>query len=535
MFPRRMWRPHIWEGHDDLLLDVSPPRPTLLGLQRMLHTWKPPGRAGGIQSRLLSRGTETTRRLPLVVVPRPHRPVPSMNDLYQAARRVENEYSAILLHPSTRLCRVSRSRAPSPVIGLIDDAKETALGSTFLPFACLLALRIMAILALLPPSLGRTLAFPTNPVFLPRVNSSALADLSEFSSKKRIVLLATSCGVSCRVVRSASVVTKSVPPGPVRPLITMSCPLRAVVPAMSVRWDTEFAVLGKRTFGRRTIRAPGTGSPPKECDADSAGAFISLFHRRFSAQDGHGQDATSRFVETVPILLHYPPAPAIPLVQHPGIPRGSKIPAGLTPDPSQSSRTGGPNPPFSQSSHPAAGLLVVLTADAVPPIEVVDALESEDDDPVVHTPPPRYSEKGKARGTSEEIDELESDEGRRKPQGLLALPLPDPAAQASTSNLDDPRQPIPPRPPIPPQMSFLGVPLEVFTDLRVFNMETLAHDTAALLQYYDDHPMEDRLEVHTYLEALFRLVGNELRGGDVELHISDWVRNAGSSTNPGGS
>ncbi|KAJ7226564.1 hypothetical protein C8J57DRAFT_1535047 [Mycena rebaudengoi] len=242
----------------------------------------------------------------------------------------------------------------------------------------------------------------------------------------------------------------------------------------------------------------------------------------------------------------------------PGNPVGFQNTGGFDPDPSQSSCTGGSNPPFSKLSRPAAGTSHCPDSGAVPPVEVVDALESEDNDPVIHTPPPRYSEKGKARATSEEINELESDEGKEKTpvppcssspyvpvvgpedfeldvESPPPAPSVDPAVQASTSNLDDPRQPVPPRPPVPPQMSFLGVPLEAFADPRVFNMEMLAHDTAALLQYYNDHPMEDRLEVHAYLEALFWLVGNKLRGGDVELHISDWAQNAGSSSNPGGS
>ncbi|KAJ7254799.1 hypothetical protein C8J57DRAFT_1518421 [Mycena rebaudengoi] len=156
----------------------------------------------------------------------------------------------------------------------------------------------------------------------------------------------------------------------------------------------------------------------------------------------------------------------------------------------------------------------------IPPVEIIDISDSEEDVPlappfqheqeedVVPLPTPLYTP---VIGP----DDYEMD---------VDTPTPlDPAAQVSTSNLDDLRQPVVSRPPLPSQMAFLGIPLEDFKDQSSFNEASLKFDTEALLKYYEAHPIGDRLHAHAYLKALFMLVGNHLRGYDLDLEANSYA------------
>jgi hypothetical protein len=44
-----------------------------------------------------------------------------------------------------------------------------------------------------------------------------------------------------------------------------------------------------------------------------------------------------------------------------------------------------------------------------------------------------------------------------------------------------------------------------------YGPDTLEGDVGALLEFYERHPLATRLEAHEYMEAVFRVVGNELR------------------------
>ncbi|KAJ7266786.1 hypothetical protein C8J57DRAFT_1510877 [Mycena rebaudengoi] len=185
-------------------------------------------------------------------------------------------------------------------------------------------------------------------------------------------------------------------------------------------------------------------------------------------------------------------------------------------------RTRSSNPHTAANQTPADG------PEPIPPIETVEeASESDDDIPLSED--------------EEEEDELDSEEG--PPDGPTSPYMPvigpkdfemdvdspppsNPAAQASTFNLEDPRQPLPPhrsspplRPPVPPQISFLGIPLESFADESLFAPDMLRYDTLALLQYYDEHPCANQLTAHGYLEGLLGLVGSIMRGEDMELGV----------------
>jgi hypothetical protein len=72
-------------------------------------------------------------------------------------------------------------------------------------------------------------------------------------------------------------------------------------------------------------------------------------------------------------------------------------------------------------------------------------------------------------------------------------------------------------------MAFLGVLLEDFEDQLSFNEASLEFDTEVLLKYYEAHPIGDRLHAHAYLEALFMLVGNRLRGYDLDLEANGYT------------
>ncbi|KAJ7257447.1 hypothetical protein C8J57DRAFT_1235162 [Mycena rebaudengoi] len=126
----------------------------------------------------------------------------------------------------------------------------------------------------------------------------------------------------------------------------------------------------------------------------------------------------------------------------------------------------------------------------IPPVEIIDISDSEEDillaPPFQCLDPNKGKGKGKARETSIEVTESSD----RQEESAVPLPIlsytpvigsedyemdvdtptpPNLAAQASTSNLDDLRQPAVSCPPLPSQMAFLGVLLKDFKDKTSFN------------------------------------------------------------------
>ncbi|KAJ7233492.1 hypothetical protein C8J57DRAFT_1532427 [Mycena rebaudengoi] len=187
----------------------------------------------------------------------------------------------------------------------------------------------------------------------------------------------------------------------------------------------------------------------------------------------------------------------------------------------------------SSNPHTAASQTPTDGSGPIPPIETIDeASESDVDIPLGSAS--RSKGKGKARAVSEEEeeeDELDSEEG--PPDGpdspytpaigpedfemdADSPPRPNPAAQASTSNLEDPHQPLPPHCLLPPSSSS-----KIFADESSFALDTLRYDTLTLLRYYDEHPCENQLAVHGYLEGLLGLVGSIMRGDDMESDVAE--------------
>ncbi|KAJ7271695.1 hypothetical protein C8J57DRAFT_1226277 [Mycena rebaudengoi] len=180
----------------------------------------------------------------------------------------------------------------------------------------------------------------------------------------------------------------------------------------------------------------------------------------------------------------------------------------------------------------------------IPPVEIIDVSDSEEDVPLAPSFQCTSSNQGKGKGKARETSVKVVESSDEQEEDVVPLPTPsytpvigpedyemdvntptspNPVAQASTSNLDDPRQPAVSRPPLPSQMAFLGVLLEDFEDQLSFNEASLEFDTEVLLKYYEAHPIGDRLHAHAYLEALFMLVGNRLRGYDLDLEANGYT------------